>query len=112
MFQFPLPLCVELKTSLPPIFLVSGVVLALFPWLLRGEDKQAQDHKQNVIRLMDEVLPKQAKARLGTLAFRNDHSINSVDWSPDGQTIACAGNNRRVRLFDLHGRELPFSVSA
>src|SRR5262245_21144455 len=55
--------------------------------------------------LFDDPLPTGAVARLGTERFRACGSAEALAYAPDGSSLAVAGGNGDVRVFDREGRE-------
>jgi RNA polymerase sigma factor (sigma-70 family) len=53
----------------------------------------------------DPPLPAGAVERLGTLRFRHMHTISSVAFDGDGQTLVSSSWDGTVRLWDAEGRE-------
>jgi WD40 repeat protein len=58
-------------------------------------------------RADDQPLPEGAVARLGSHAFRHDHTVSALAFSADGKRLASASWDKTARVWDVEtGREL------
>ena len=64
-------------------------------------------HQDPHLDLYGDRLPRGAIRRFGSLRFRHIGSVLSVDYSPDGKTIASGGGDWTARIWDAHtGKEI------
>jgi WD40 repeat protein len=80
-------------------------------WLpLAGDPPAAGDSPATAGQRLDgagDPLPEGATARLGNLRFCHGGRIHALAFAPDGKTLASAGDDRIIRLWDVNtGREV------
>src|SRR5438045_1268352 len=87
--------------------LVSAAALVLAGLCLRGDDAPMEAQKTRSDRQGD-TLPAGARARLGTVRFRNGAGIFTIAFTPDGKMLAVpAGPEQPIRLWDVvTGKEI------
>src|SRR5262245_16449871 len=75
------------RTLLALAVLLLGVV-----WPARAEPPRSD--------LYGDPLPEGARARMGTIRFRQGGSLTNVAIAPDGKTLATAGSENSVPIWD------------
>src|SRR5260370_22531607 len=86
--------------------ILSGLLMALHGSL---GPAQAPDIKKTEKRfdVQGDDLPAGIVARMGSARFRHDHVVHALALSPDGKTLASAGDDFTVRFWDpTSGKEI------